>query len=535
RVVLGNGEQWGPTPAEEVADIIAQLKELKMLAVLEVHDCTGYPEKSEAAPLSTATDYWLSIKDVLIGEEDYVIINIANEPFGNNVESSVWSNEHIEAINRLRNGGLNHCLMVDAANWGQDWEEIMLQNAPNVFTADPLKNIVFSIHMYQIYNNRSIIDNYLSTFVNEHKLPLVVGEFGADHAGEDVDEESILELANYYHIGYLGWSWSGNSGGVESLDITLNFNLETLSPWGDFLINSTYGIRNTSQLASVYTGGVSGIFPPSAASQSVTVNENDSVTITLSGSDLDGEIVAYEITQQPQNGSLSGSGANLVYTPDSGFTGSDAFQFTVTDDDEAASNPATVNISVVSSGGVNGKPACEVDYNVQNDWGAGAHINVTIINNMAEAINGWEMSWLLGDSETFSSGWNVDFSTSGDMVTASADETLWNGVIKGNGGMVTFGMQITKDTGSVHQPDAFTLNDLTCAGGTGGSSTSTVDTKEEPATTANTNSTTDSETATYSETETTAENEIETETSTDAETNTGSSLPGCGETESWWY
>jgi len=55
------------------------------------------------------------------------------------------------------------------ANWGQDWEETMLKNAPTVFAADPLENIIFSVHMYQIYNNRSIIDNYLSTFINEYK------------------------------------------------------------------------------------------------------------------------------------------------------------------------------------------------------------------------------------------------------------------------------------------------------------------------------------------------------------------------------
>jgi hypothetical protein len=57
----------------------------------------------------------------------------------------------------------------------------------------------------------------------------------------------------YAKDGYMGWSWSGNSGGTESLDITIDFNVNQLSTWGDFLINSTYGIKNTSQSASVYT------------------------------------------------------------------------------------------------------------------------------------------------------------------------------------------------------------------------------------------------------------------------------------------
>jgi mannan endo-1,4-beta-mannosidase len=254
RVVLGNGRQWGPNSASDVADVIRQLKSNRMIAVLEVHDVTGYGEKQEAAPLSTAVDYWISIKAALVGQEDYVIVNIGNEPLGNNVPAATWSQIHIEAITRLRQAGFTHTLMVDAANWGQDWEQIMLKDAPKVFAADPLGNTVFSVHMYQVYGQRSTIDTYMTTFVNTHRLPLVVGEFGADHQGQDVDEASILELAQKYQLGYLGWSWSGNSGGTESLDITYNFDVNNLSPWGNILINSTYGIKKTSRIASIFTG-----------------------------------------------------------------------------------------------------------------------------------------------------------------------------------------------------------------------------------------------------------------------------------------
>ncbi len=252
RVVLGNGEQWGPTPATEVAEVIHQLKAHQMIAVLEVHDVTGCGEKAEAAPLATAVDYWLSIKDVLVGQEDYVIINIGNAPLGNHVEASTWFEIHMKAITALRQAGLSHTLMVDAANWGQDLEQIMLTDAPEVFAADPLKNVVFSVHMYHVYGRRSIIDYYMSTFANQNHLPLVIGEFGADHQGQDVDEASILELAEHYGIGYLGWSWSGNRGDAACLDIAIDFDVNNLSSWGDFLINSTYGIRNTSQIASVF-------------------------------------------------------------------------------------------------------------------------------------------------------------------------------------------------------------------------------------------------------------------------------------------
>lgn len=254
RVILGSGHQWGPTPALQVADIIEQLKDHKMIAVLEVHDCTGYGENDKAAHLSTAVDYWLNLQDVLKGEEDYVIINIANEPLGDDVATTTWADIHMRAIDRLRKAGLNHTLMVDAANWGQDWEQIMLNDAPQVFSSDPQRNIVFSVHMYEVYNTYSIIDDYISTFVNKLKLPLVIGEFGPDHQGEDVDETSIMELADRYRIGYLGWSWSGsgNREQARNFDIIIDFKLSDLSTWGDFLINSINGIMNSAEPASVF-------------------------------------------------------------------------------------------------------------------------------------------------------------------------------------------------------------------------------------------------------------------------------------------
>lgn len=255
RVVLGSGQQWGPNTPDDVAQLIALCKANKLIAILEVHDCTGFGDAGNfaplAAPMSTAVDYWLSLQTVLKGQEDFVIINIANEPLGNGVPATKWVGDHSTAITRLRAAGFTHTLMVDGADWGQDWEQIMLTNAATVFASDPLKNTIFSVHMYQVYSVRSVVQNYLSTFVTNH-LPIVVGEFGSDHMGLHVDAPSILEISNVLGLGYVGWSWSGNTGGTEALDITLNFNPATLSPWGTMLIKSFDGITSTSQLATVF-------------------------------------------------------------------------------------------------------------------------------------------------------------------------------------------------------------------------------------------------------------------------------------------
>lgn len=255
RVVLATGKLWSKTSETQVASIISQAKANKLITVLEVHDTTGYGEQT-AATLSEAVDYWISIKNSLVGQEDYVIINIGNEPFGNGQSASAWTDGHKNAISRLRAAGFKHALMVDAANWGQDWQNIMRDNAASVLASDPQKNVIFSVHMYQVYNSASSINSYMSSFKN-NGLALVVGEFAADHFGENVDEGSIMSYAKQYNYGYLGWSWSGNGTGLTSLDIAQNFNPSTLSSWGNTLINGSNGIKSTSKVATIF-GGSSG-------------------------------------------------------------------------------------------------------------------------------------------------------------------------------------------------------------------------------------------------------------------------------------
>ena len=134
-----------------------------------------------------------------------------------------WATDNANAIKRLRAGGLTHTIMVDAPNWGQDWSFTMRDNAASVFAADPARNTVFSIHMYGVFDTAAEISDYLGRF-RTAGLPIVVGEFGFNHSDGNPDEDAILAYSQANGIGYLGWSWSGNGGGVEYLDLATNFN-----------------------------------------------------------------------------------------------------------------------------------------------------------------------------------------------------------------------------------------------------------------------------------------------------------------------
>ena len=68
---------------------------------------------------------------------------------------------------------------------------------------------------------------------------------------------------------------------------------------------------------------------PVAETVSATTDEDSVVSITLTGSDIDGDALTYSVVSQPTNGSLSGVAPNLTYTPNTNFNGTDAFTFKV--------------------------------------------------------------------------------------------------------------------------------------------------------------------------------------------------------------
>ena|GEM_PF-1142958 len=85
--------------------------------------------------------------------------------------------------------------------------------------------------------------------------------------------------------------------------------------------------------------------PPTAQNGSVTTPEDTPVAVTLQASDPDGDTLSYQIVTSPQHGALSGTGAQLTYTPHADYHGEDSFVFKA-NDGQADSNQATVTITL---------------------------------------------------------------------------------------------------------------------------------------------------------------------------------------------
>lgn len=253
RVVLSDGTRWTQNGPEDVANVVSLCGDNQLVCVLEDHDTTGYGEQAGASTLDQAVDYWISLQDVLAGTEDRVIINIGNEPYGNDEATTAnWAADTSAAIQRLREAGFDHTIIVDAPNWGQDWAGIMKEQAPQVAAADPAGNTVFSVHMYGVYAQAQTVTDYIDAF-DAMGLPLIVGEFGHDHSDGDPDEDTIMAYTAEQGIGWFAWSWSGNGGGVEYLDMVTAFDATQRTTWGERVITGPNGLSETAVTANVFT------------------------------------------------------------------------------------------------------------------------------------------------------------------------------------------------------------------------------------------------------------------------------------------
>ncbi|MGH1429386.1 MAG: Ig-like domain-containing protein [Arenicella sp.] len=85
---------------------------------------------------------------------------------------------------------------------------------------------------------------------------------------------------------------------------------------------------------------------PVALDQSFTLDEDTIIDLQLTGTDGDNDPLSYTLQSQPQNGTLTGTAPNLIYTPNAEFSGTDSFTFLVNDgtvDSAIATITLTVN------------------------------------------------------------------------------------------------------------------------------------------------------------------------------------------------
>ncbi|MGP3959199.1 cellulase family glycosylhydrolase [Nonomuraea sp. 3N208] len=454
RVVLSGG-RWPANGTADVANVVSLCRQNRLICVLENHDTTGYGEQSGAYTLDQAVTYWNSVRSALTGTEDFIVINIGNEPYGNN-NVSAWTSATTSAISRMRSLGFQHLLMVDAPNWGQDWQFTMRDNAQAVFNADAQRNTVFSVHMYGVFDTAAEITAYLNAFQTAG-LPLVIGEFGHNHSDGNPDEDTIMAQAQQRGVGYIGWSWSGNSGGVEYLDMVTNFNPAQLTSWGQRIFNGANGIGATSREATYFGGGSTDTTPPTTPgtpSASNVTSSGANLTWAASTDSGGSGLAGYNVyREQGATDTLLGQSTTNSITL-TGLSASTQYQVYVRARDGSnnlSGNSPTTTFTTTSGGG--GPGSCTATGTVQSQWSTGYVVQVTVTNTGSVPINGWTVTFPVPNGHTIIGGWNTTMSISGQAATARS--VSYNGPLA-PGASANFGFQATRPSGDSATPGPYT-------------------------------------------------------------------------------
>jgi mannan endo-1,4-beta-mannosidase len=456
RVVLSSGDRWTKNDTADVANVVGQCKANRLVCVLEVHDTTGYGEQAGATTLDRAVDYWIGVRNAVAGQEKYVILNLGNEPHGN-AGYTAWTADTAGAIGRMRSAGFDHTLMVDAPNWGQDWSHTMRDNAAGVFAADPDRNTVFSIHMYGVFDTAPEVRDYLNRFV-ANGLPILVGEFGDAHSDGNPDEDTIMGHTQQLGLGYLGWSWSGNGGGVEYLDLAVDFDAARLSDWGRRLFDGPDGIKQTAREASVYSGSGGDTQAPTAPGRPTASDlRANSVALSWPAATDDTGVTAYDVVRVDgtRESPVTTTAANSATV--TGLAAATPYSFAVYARDAAGNRSVrSAAVSVTTADGT-ATGTCAVTYRL-SDWGTSFNADVTIRNTGTTAVRGWQLDFAFPGGQTLNSAWNARVTQQGSQLRATHEP--WTETIPA-GGSVSFGMN-GSSTGGNGVPAAFTLNGASC-------------------------------------------------------------------------
>jgi lysophospholipase L1-like esterase len=170
--------------------------------------------------------------------------------------------------------------------------------------------------------------------------------------------------------------------------------------------------------------------PPVANPQSVTTPEDSPKSITLTGSDPDGNPITFAVASGPTHGGLSGTPPNLLYTPSLNYNGSDSFTFTVSDA-SLTSAPATISITVTP---VNDAPTANAGPDQTVNQGVAVQLNGTASSDSESSPLTYQWTQTAGPTVTLS---NANTATAGFTAPAVSVATVF-----------TFQLSVTDNQGA---------------------------------------------------------------------------------------
>lgn len=278
RIQLSDGQKelGGYCNAEQVSRLIKSCTDNHFIGVFNVQDTGG---GNDPDVLLHAADYWVGIKNAVIGQEQYCIVNIGNEWMGSpgrdcngewgEYQENLWSDTYIEAVRRIRSAGIKNTLMIDCNGYGQ-YADIIWKEGQRIldedkkYFEDGKPNIIFSIHFYEkacYWDYEKGVGSRVAHSIDKALsigAPVCIGEYAYSRKSEEwkMDWETIQDYSKTMNIGYLGWSFTGN-GDAESQGLDM-FNSDGSQMYKNgecIILHPNDGIQATSVICSVYGDG----------------------------------------------------------------------------------------------------------------------------------------------------------------------------------------------------------------------------------------------------------------------------------------
>ncbi len=198
--------------------------------------------------------------------------------------------------------------------------------------------------------------------------------------GSDIDDDALT------------FSVTDPTSGTVSLDGTV----VTYTPNANFngADSFTYTANDgtlDSETATITVNVTAVNDKPTVNAVSESTSEDNSVVITLTGTDIDEDQLTFSVTD-PSNGLVSLDGSEVTYTPNVNFNGTDSFTYAA-NDGTIDSEAATITIDVTA---VNDKPAFSM--NADGSISEGAAIGDIITSLEANDVDGDDLSFSLSNN-----------------------------------------------------------------------------------------------------------------------------------------
>lgn len=233
-------------PPEEFDATLTNAIDQGLIPILELHDATGEWNK-----LEELVDYWVdpATVEVIQRHEEHLLVNIANEAGDHSVTDEEFKQGYEKAVRRMREAGIHTPLIIDAAGWGRDVEQLM-RAAPYLMEQDPEENLLFSWHTWDTEGDQKPRITTALEKAAAEDIPLIIGEFAHTQVGckGEIPYRHILAEAQRLDVGWLAWSWGPGNADCKEMDMTEDGTVETLHDWGrEVALSDTNSIKNTSQ------------------------------------------------------------------------------------------------------------------------------------------------------------------------------------------------------------------------------------------------------------------------------------------------